>query len=206
MFKSMVCMVVMGAASAPSDSESQRQEEPLTAAEQHDFSCGHNALYALLKFLDRPITLEEVKSQLHVGENGESSMTELKEAAAHFGVSLVGRRFSGSDFSEVNTPLIVLVQNPKDLHGHYLVSRWIDGKQTFQALDPPKEPYLIPKTDVLAYEGPALACLVPVNREAAFWQSVSALALGLSAAAILVIVWRFGGFNSLFLLRKPSVT
>ena len=125
------------------------------AAEYHEFSCGHNSLYLLLKLLERSATLEEVKSRLQVGENGECSMAELEEAAASFGVSLAGRRFSGSDFAEVDVPLIVLLQNPNDFHGHYLVSRWIDGKQTLQALDPPKEPYLIPKPDVLGYERPA---------------------------------------------------
>ena len=204
MFTSIVCMVVMSAASPPSESEMQRQEEP-AAADYHEFSCAHNALYLLLKLLKRPATLEEVKSRLQVGENGECSMTELEEAAASFGVSLAGRRLSGKDFAEVDVPLIVLLQNPNDLHGHYLVSRWIDGEQTIQALDPPKEPYLVPKTDVLGYEGPALACLVPIDRQASALRGIGALALGLSAVAILVIAWQFGGFSRSFRLRRSSV-
>ena len=68
----------MGAASAPSESEIQRQEDPAAAAEKHEFSCGHNSLYLLLKLLERPATLEEVKKRLQVGENGECSMAQLE--------------------------------------------------------------------------------------------------------------------------------
>lgn len=206
MFTSIVCMVLMGEVPAIPQSEAELQKETSTATAKPAFSCAHNALYLLLRLLNRPASLDEVKLQLHVGKNGEASMAEVQQAAAHFGVSLVGRRLSGKDVTNVDVPLIVLLQNPTTLHGHYLVSRWIDDRQTVQALDAPKEPYLIPKSDVVAYQGPALLYLIPIRPDAAIWRGIGALALGVSALVIFAVVWRFRGdlIRSPYSRRSPA--
>jgi hypothetical protein len=206
MFTSMLCALVIAAGPELSQSEVEHQQDSSAAAQEHPFSCAHNALYVLLRLLNRPATLDQVKMKVHVGENGESSMAELEQAARQFGVLLSGRRLGGKDFAELDMPLIVLLQNPSTLHGHYVVSRWIDDRHTLQALDAPKEPYLIPNTDVVGYEGPALACLVPTRREATIWRGIGALSLGVSALVIFAAVWRFRGdlSRSLRLRRSPA--
>jgi hypothetical protein len=78
MFTSIACVVMMSAASAQSEPQVQRQEELARAAQYHEFSCGQNALFLLLRLLNRPGTLEEVRKHLHVADEGSSASSRLR--------------------------------------------------------------------------------------------------------------------------------
>lgn len=187
-------------AAQPPDATQHDHDGPTSPAAIYEFSCGRNSLYVLLKLLGRPAPIEDINRNLEVGENGECSMAQFREAAAHFGIALAGRRLTTREFSKCDRPFVVLMEDRHDFHGHFLVSRWINGNRSLQAIDPPKKPLVIPAEKLLAFDGPPFPCLLPEKRASSIWRSTAAVLCGFMAVAALL-----AGFGyRVRLSRSPS--
>lgn len=102
--------------------------------------CGLNALFVLLRFEGRPVSLARLGSALPSPVPGGYSMAELSEAARSLGLELEGVRFTKGD-KPIDRPAIALVRDGRG--GHFVVLRPVGTTGTMvQVIAPPRVPWI----------------------------------------------------------------
>lgn len=172
----------------------------------HDYSCGSNALYLLLKLMGERVTVEQIRTHLATGEEGESSLEQMQDWAAQFGLKLEGRRVRCDQMDRIQTPFILLREshNP-GAHGHYVLARWVDHQQTLQLIDAPREPRLVPRNNLLNFPEVTFACLLPVEERSLFMFLILPVVLIATVVGFFAMKRRYRIFPSMIGLGKAPL-
>jgi hypothetical protein len=102
--------------------------------------CGASALFVLLRFEKRPVTLDRLESALPPRHPKGYSMAELASAAASLGLDLEGVRYTKGD-KALTRPAIAFLKDPRG--GHFAVLRPVGTTGTMvQVIDPPGVPWI----------------------------------------------------------------
>lgn len=110
---------------------SQEGEDPPDPLAEVTRCCGRHSLYVLLGLGGRPVQYSELAQVVPVCERG-TSMLQLRDCAAHFGLPCSIQRVDSRQLSHVSMPVIALLgDSPSAKTGHYRVVTACSDERVF---------------------------------------------------------------------------
>jgi ABC-type bacteriocin/lantibiotic exporter with double-glycine peptidase domain len=152
------------------------------------YDCGTLALYTLLQLEGKQTTLRSVERSLPATPAHGYSMKQLRDAAGHFGLGLVGVRMGGKA-KVPSRPFIAFLKRGE--HGHFLVVRPLGhtGKMV-QVLDAASEPQVLDAADFFGSSEWSGIALISTDAHWSVRIGVSCLVLSLMTSGAFYLKYR----------------